>query len=78
MQTPRTLSPGVRWALVIGLWIVLVALLAFAVRNFAWVTTWAGGGLLACLTTCGAVIAFSLIAAAAHISADTIRGRYPY
>ncbi|HMA33796.1 MAG TPA: hypothetical protein VKY74_04880 [Chloroflexia bacterium] len=72
------MAPPVRWALVIGLWIVLLALLGLAFRNFSWVTSWASGLLLSCLSVCGAVIAFSLIAAAIHLSADTIRGRYPY
>jgi hypothetical protein len=77
MQTPRTLSPGVRWALVIGLWMVLLALLALAVRNFGWLTTWASGLFLSCLSVCGVIIGFSLIAAAITLSVDTIKGRYP-
>lgn len=71
------LAPAVRWALVIGLWVVLALILTFAVRNFAWLGTWAPGLLYACFSACGLVIAFSLIAAAVHLSVDTIRGRFP-
>ncbi|HUS17637.1 MAG TPA: hypothetical protein VM536_21790 [Chloroflexia bacterium] len=78
MNTPKSLSPGTRWALVIGLWVVVLALLAFAFRNLGWVGTWASGLLLNCLSVCDISIFFSLIAAAIHLSADTIRGRYPY
>lgn len=78
MNTPKTFPPAVRWALVIGLWVVLLALLTLAFRNFGWVATWASGLLLTCLTIFGGVIAFSLLAAAIHLSVDTIRGRYPY
>jgi len=73
-----SLSPGLRWALVIGLWVIVLGLLALAIRNVGWVAGWASGLLLSCFSVCGFVIFFSLIAAAIHLSADTIRGKYPY
>lgn len=77
MNTGKVLAPGMRWALVIGLWVLLAVLLTLAVRNFGWLATWAPGLLYGCFTACGLVIAFSLIAAAIQLSIDTIRGRYP-
>ncbi len=64
--------------LVVGLWVVLLVLLALAVRNLAWLATWLNGLLFGCLFVCGVLIGFSLLAAAVHLSADTLRGRYPY
>ncbi len=78
MNTTKVLAPAARWALVIGLWVIVLALLGLAVRNAGWLATWAPGLLLTCFGACGAVIAFSLIAAAVHLSIDTIRGHYPY
>lgn len=78
MHTPKPLSPAARWALVAGLWVVLLGLLVLAVRNFSLLASWAPGLLVNCLSACGLVIAFSLIAAAIHLTSDTVRGRYPY
>jgi hypothetical protein len=77
-MAPQTLSPGLRWGLVIGLWVIVLVLLALVVRNAGWVAGWANGLLLTCFGMCGGVIFFSLIAAAIHLSLDTIRGKYPY
>lgn len=78
IESPGKLSPAVRWGLVIGLWIVLTALFYLGLHNLGWVTSWAHGILLGCLLIFGAVLSFSLVAAAVHLSIDTIRGRYPY
>ncbi len=78
IESPKKLSPAARWSLVIGLWVVLSALFYFGMCNVAWVTTWAHGILFGCLLVFGLVVAFSLVAAAIHLSVDTIRGRYPY
>ncbi len=78
MQPSKTLAPAARWALVVGLWVLLLVLLTLAIRNFGWLATWTPGLLYACLSVCGVVIAFSLVAAAIHLTIDTIRGRYPY
>ncbi len=73
----RELSTGARISLVAGLWLLLLVVLYFAVSNLAWVTTWAHGPLLVCLSLIGVVVVFSLVAAAVEISIETIRGRYP-
>jgi hypothetical protein len=73
----RRLSTGARVSLVAGLWLLLLVVLYFAASNLAWVTTWAHGPLLACLSIIGVVVIFSLVAAAVEISIETLKGRYP-
>lgn len=78
VESRKSLSPVARSSLVVGLWVVLLGLLALAVRNIGWVATWAHGVLFGCLLVFGVVLVFSLVAAAVHLSVDTIKGRYPY
>jgi hypothetical protein len=76
---PPRLSFAARLVLVLALWLFLLLVLGSAVRNFEWLTSWAGTGLLhACLLLAALVIGFSMLAGAVHISADTLRGRFPY
>jgi hypothetical protein len=77
MSRPAVPSPPVRWALVIGLWIILLVLLGLVITNFGVLAAHLPGLAVGCLSLCGVVIIFSLVAAAISLSADTIRGRFP-
>jgi hypothetical protein len=78
VESPRNLSQGARWSLVIGLWVILIGLVALAVRNVGWVQSWANGIVFTCIFLFGLLLTFSLVAAAVRLSVDTIQGRYPY
>jgi len=76
---PHRLSFATRLVLVLALWLFLLVVVGSALRNFQWLTSWAGTGLIhACLLLVALVIGFSMLAGAVHISADTLKGRFPY
>jgi hypothetical protein len=74
----RTLSAVERGGLVIALWLFLVLIALIARNNLPALASHLPGLAVGCLSVCGVVIAFSMLAAAVHISRDVLVGKYPY
>ena len=77
MERPPVPGPPLRWALVIGLWLLLLVLLSLGLTSYSWLVAHLPGLLGGCLSLCGIVIVVSLVAGAISLSAATIRGRFP-
>jgi hypothetical protein len=62
----------------VALWLMLLLIALVARNNLPVLFSHLPGLAVACLGTCGLIIAFSMLAAAIHISLDVLRGKYPY
>jgi hypothetical protein len=78
MSKLRTLSTFERAGLVVALWLVLVLIGLIARNNLPVLFSHLPGLAVVCLGSCAFIIAFSMLAAAIHITLDVIRGKYPY
>lgn len=78
MNKPRTLSSLERTGLVVALWLFLLLIALVARNNLPVLFSHLPGLGVACFSTCGVVIIFSMLAAAIRISLDVARGKYPY
>ena len=78
MSRIRSLTTIERIGLVAILWLLLVLIALIARNNLPALFSHLPGVAVACLSVCGVIIAFSMLAAAIHITVDVVRGKYPY
>jgi hypothetical protein len=74
----RTLSAFERGGLVAVLWLVLILIALVARNNLPALASHLPGLAVGCLSVCGLIIAFSMLAAALRITVDLVTGKYPY
>jgi hypothetical protein len=78
MSRIRSLSGLERAGLVVALWLFLALIALVARNNLPVLFSHLPGAGIACLSVCGVIIAFSMLAGALHITLDVLRGKYPY